>query len=161
MQQRSRPSQPLRTRRSTPPAVRRVRPLCQPGRTRCKNSGQTDRCPKDQTAVGGCRMQYDCMLAATHRLHSFWWKERRLQGQAKHRRMLQTSPRRALHRHLRASQRNTGKAAPYQKLQNAGELAKIVLVAVRRKLVNALIPIPIDQNPCAHWRIPMDVMRQG
>ena len=29
-------------------------------------------------------------------------------------------------------------------------------VAVRR-----LIPGPIDQNPCAHWRNPMDMMRQG
>ena len=25
----------------------------------------------------------------------------------------------------------------------------------------ALIPVPIDQNPCAHWRSPMDMMRQG
>ena len=25
----------------------------------------------------------------------------------------------------------------------------------------ALIPSPIDQNPCAHWRKPMDMMRQG
>jgi hypothetical protein len=24
-----------------------------------------------------------------------------------------------------------------------------------------LIPSPIDQNPCAHWRSPMDMMRQG
>ena len=24
-----------------------------------------------------------------------------------------------------------------------------------------LIPSPIDQNPCAHWRKPMDMMRQG
>src|SRR5450759_1038555 len=24
-----------------------------------------------------------------------------------------------------------------------------------------LIPSPIDQNPCAHWRNPMDMMRQG
>jgi FlaA1/EpsC-like NDP-sugar epimerase len=24
-----------------------------------------------------------------------------------------------------------------------------------------LIPNPIDQNPCAHWRNPMDMMRQG
>jgi hypothetical protein len=23
------------------------------------------------------------------------------------------------------------------------------------------IPSPIDQNPCAHWRSPMDMMRQG
>jgi hypothetical protein len=25
----------------------------------------------------------------------------------------------------------------------------------------SLIPSPIDQNPCAHWRMPMDMMRQG
>ena len=24
-----------------------------------------------------------------------------------------------------------------------------------------IIPSPIDQNPCAHWRNPMDMMRQG
>jgi hypothetical protein len=24
-----------------------------------------------------------------------------------------------------------------------------------------LIPSPIDQNPCAHWRNPMDMMRHG
>jgi len=24
-----------------------------------------------------------------------------------------------------------------------------------------LIPVPLDQNPCAHWRSPMDMMRQG
>ena len=26
---------------------------------------------------------------------------------------------------------------------------------------NDLIPRPIDQNWCAHWRNPMDMMRQG
>jgi hypothetical protein len=25
----------------------------------------------------------------------------------------------------------------------------------------SLIPNPIDQNPWAHWRSPMDMMRQG
>jgi hypothetical protein len=24
-----------------------------------------------------------------------------------------------------------------------------------------IIPSPIDQNPCAHWRNPIDMMRQG
>ena len=27
--------------------------------------------------------------------------------------------------------------------------------------VHGLIPNPIDQNPWAHWRSPMDMMRQG
>ena len=27
--------------------------------------------------------------------------------------------------------------------------------------VGGLIPNPIDQNPWAHWRSPMDMMRQG
>jgi hypothetical protein len=27
--------------------------------------------------------------------------------------------------------------------------------------VDGLIPSPIDQNPGAHWRSPMDMMRQG
>jgi hypothetical protein len=26
---------------------------------------------------------------------------------------------------------------------------------------NSLIPLLIDQNPCAHWRSPRDMMRQG
>ena len=26
---------------------------------------------------------------------------------------------------------------------------------------SGVIPSPIDQNPCAHWRSPMDMMRQG
>ena len=28
-------------------------------------------------------------------------------------------------------------------------------------LAAELIPSPIDQNPCAHWRNPMDMIRQG
>jgi len=31
----------------------------------------------------------------------------------------------------------------------------------RLKGERALIPNPIDQNPWAHWRSPMDMMRQG
>jgi hypothetical protein len=31
----------------------------------------------------------------------------------------------------------------------------------RFRLLLALIPNPIDQNPWAHWRSPMDMMRQG
>jgi hypothetical protein len=27
--------------------------------------------------------------------------------------------------------------------------------------IKDLIPNPIDQNPWAHWRSPMDMMRQG
>jgi hypothetical protein len=29
------------------------------------------------------------------------------------------------------------------------------------ELEGSLIPILIDQNPCVHWRSPMDMMRQG
>jgi putative ABC transport system substrate-binding protein len=32
---------------------------------------------------------------------------------------------------------------------------------VQAGLVAGLIPNPIDQNPWAHWRSPMDMMRQG
>jgi hypothetical protein len=32
--------------------------------------------------------------------------------------------------------------------------------ALKRKVME-LIPSPIDQNPCAHWRNPVDMMRQG
>ena len=31
----------------------------------------------------------------------------------------------------------------------------------RRVVADNVIPVPIDQNPCAHWRSPMDMMRQG
>ena len=31
----------------------------------------------------------------------------------------------------------------------------------RSGLSGSLIPNPIDQNSCAHWRNPMDMMRQG
>jgi hypothetical protein len=30
-----------------------------------------------------------------------------------------------------------------------------------RSTMAGLIPNPIDQNPCAHWRNPMDMMRHG
>lgn len=62
--------------------------------------------------------------------------------------MLQTSSRRALHCRPGASQRYTATAAPYQKLRNAGELAKVVLVDVRRKLVKALNATR-NQQQCA------------
>ena len=39
-------------------------------------------------------------------------------------------------------------------LRNAGAR---MLITVRE----GLIPNPIDQNPWAHWRSPMDMMRQG
>jgi hypothetical protein len=42
--------------------------------------------------------------------------------------------------------------------------AMITLVLFRHAGATAnaeLIPSPIDQNPCAHWRNPMDMMRQG
>jgi hypothetical protein len=31
----------------------------------------------------------------------------------------------------------------------------------RHSTIGHLIPSPIDQNPCAHWRNPMDMMRHG
>jgi hypothetical protein len=30
-----------------------------------------------------------------------------------------------------------------------------------RRSIDRLIPSPIDQNSCAHWRNPRDMMRQG
>ncbi|OAN54420.1 hypothetical protein A6A05_08650 [Magnetospirillum moscoviense] len=41
---------------------------------------------------------------------------------------------------------------------------KIERSRCRRELevtMRDLIPSPIDQNPCAHWRSPMDMMVQG
>src|SRR5262249_54236258 len=37
----------------------------------------------------------------------------------------------------------------------------IVEAALARFGEKQLIPVPIDQNPCANWRSPMDMMRQG
>jgi hypothetical protein len=39
-----------------------------------------------------------------------------------------------------------------------GLLTGAVSVVSDREVV---IPSPIDQNPCAHWRNPSDIMRQG
>jgi hypothetical protein len=33
--------------------------------------------------------------------------------------------------------------------------------AYQDTIAEAIIPRPIDQNWCAHWRNPMDMMRQG
>src|SRR5262249_52328643 len=38
---------------------------------------------------------------------------------------------------------------------------KIIHAELFRRTRKALIPVPLDQNPCAHWRSPMDIMRQG
>ena len=43
----------------------------------------------------------------------------------------------------------------------AVELAGYVNVRYGKPMINGLIPNPIDQNPWAHWRSPMDMMRQG
>ena len=51
--------------------------------------------------------------------------------------------------------------------EQAGEDRRVEagIVELDRKIVAAflagLIPMSIDQNPCAHWRSPMDMMRQG
>jgi len=63
----------------------------------------------------------------------------------------------------------------HDRLKGAGKLPKVVIVAVMRKMITTLnamvrddiawadrlIPNPNDQNPWAHWRSPMDMMRQG
>ena len=36
-----------------------------------------------------------------------------------------------------------------------------VSVPTAGRALGDLIPSPIDQNRCAHWRNPMDMMRQG
>src|SRR5262249_46395103 len=54
------------------------------------------------------------------------------------------------------------------KLLRAGELegfkdgrnTKITMASIKARRAR-LIPNPIDQNPWAHWRSPMDMMRQG
>src|SRR6516162_1467734 len=39
--------------------------------------------------------------------------------------------------------------------------ASVDLVAIAYLPFEQVIPNPIDQNPWAHWRSPMDMMRQG
>jgi DNA replication protein DnaC len=41
------------------------------------------------------------------------------------------------------------------------ELGYVPLAETACELMFQVIPIPIDQNPCAHLRSPMDMMRQG
>src|SRR6516164_9665400 len=36
-----------------------------------------------------------------------------------------------------------------------------LIITAYRDLITEIIPNPIDQNPWAHWRSPMDMMRQG
>ena len=38
---------------------------------------------------------------------------------------------------------------------------RCLVLIVKPHASRHLIPSPIDQNPCAHWRKPMDMMRQG
>jgi asparagine synthase (glutamine-hydrolysing) len=46
-------------------------------------------------------------------------------------------------------------------LMRGGQRSVRVDVRSPRPGSSGLIPSPIDQNPCAHWRKPMDMMRQG
>jgi hypothetical protein len=52
-------------------------------------------------------------------------------------------------------------------LAPSGELARIFTIfseytdVQRDEKERELIPSPIDQNSCAHWRNPRDMMRQG
>lgn len=41
------------------------------------------------------------------------------------------------------------------RLRNVGKAAGSAVLA------EALIPIPVDQSPCAHWRRPRNMMRRG
>jgi DNA polymerase len=60
------------------------------------------------------------------------------------------------HRCVQAMALAVGLPAKLETLANALELAN------RKDRAGArLIPNPIDQNPWAHWRSPMDMMRQG
>ena len=45
--------------------------------------------------------------------------------------------------------------------QNGATLSAFQFDRRLRTLCRGLIPSPIDQNRCAHWRNPMDMMRQG
>ena len=70
----------------------------------------------------------------------------------------------ALVRQLRRKRPKGGQRSP-RKI--TAELAQRGIMNERGVLFSAssiklmLIPNPIDQNPWAHWRSPMDMMRQG
>ncbi len=52
-------------------------------------------------------------------------------------------------------------ANPFAFWVQAGQLAWLPWLEAVRAAIEPFIPNPIDQNPWAHWRSPMDMMRQG
>ena len=52
-------------------------------------------------------------------------------------------------------------ANPFAFWVRAGQLAWLPWLEAVRAAIEPFIPNPIDQNPWAHWRSPMDMMRQG
>src|SRR6516165_7391021 len=45
--------------------------------------------------------------------------------------------------------------------EHAGQRKRLFGMGRKEPAADGLIPNPIDQNPWAHWRSPMDMMRQG
>jgi hypothetical protein len=45
--------------------------------------------------------------------------------------------------------------------ERAARLAAEAEAQARTLTIEKLIPAPFDQNPCAHWRRPMDMILQG
>ena len=49
----------------------------------------------------------------------------------------------------------------YNRLNNRDRIDLLTATVEANEEDEILIPRPIDQNWCAHWRNPMDMMRQG
>jgi hypothetical protein len=53
----------------------------------------------------------------------------------------------------------------WHSIPRQGRLARVMYPNLAepqyQRELKALIPSPIDQNSCAHWRNPRDMMRQG
>jgi tripartite-type tricarboxylate transporter receptor subunit TctC len=45
--------------------------------------------------------------------------------------------------------------------RSAGWMVMVAPAGTPEHIVRKVIPAPFDQNPCAHWRRPMDMILQG
>ena len=59
-----------------------------------------------------------------------------------------------------ALSRTTEMASP-SRSEGTAPMVPLRLTDAQLDTLHRLIPNPIDQNPWAHWRSPMDMMRQG
>ena len=56
---------------------------------------------------------------------------------------------------------NAVKKGSEKKRVAGGDKRTIGITSANERTLDSLIPSPTDQNPCAHWRNPMDMILQG